>query len=234
MRIAEGTRHKAQGTGVAVSPPARRYSWCLRWVAVLAGLSLLSSGCSGVARVYVIPAAHDRIEAAGPLLTSYDLSDGWFWVNETDELCVVLSRQNLADPGSPRWEAFDLSLVLGRLPAGLGRNYQVDQHTLRAAIHEGNTHRRFGSLYGTVGVWYGEDEDILHGRFRIFTKEQTYKFWRGWGGNGRALLVGEFTARRNPDRGRELLPRTDSGGLKRQPQAGTPVPVQGPPIDEAT
>jgi hypothetical protein len=189
--------------------------------------ALLVSGCSGWARVHVIPAEVERMSPHRPLVKCHDLSEAYFWLNQDNELCVALSRGS-----AEKRQAFDLSLVLPEEPAGPGRYYQVNRRTLRALIRDGGPPRRYGSYRGMVRVWYDEgDPDVLNGRFRIWANEQEYKFWMDYWTNDReVMLVGEFKAVRDPVRGGEVLGRTEAEELKRGPPVGRLRPVTGPPI----
>jgi hypothetical protein len=196
--------------------------------AAAAGL-LLAAGCSGSARIHLIPAERKKISAQRPLIARYDVSHCHYWVNQRQELCLSFSDENQAAEGTAGRRSFDLSLILGPMPAGRARNYAVDRRTMRAIIHEGAEHRRYGSLFGIVGVWFDEGGEVLHGRFRVWAKQQDYKVWRGWSGDLRVLLVGEFEARPDTGRGERSLERTELGGLKRPLPPGRPVRVYGPP-----
>jgi hypothetical protein len=186
------------------------------------------SGCSGWARVHVVPAEAERMSPHRPLVKRHDLPEAYFWVNQGNELCVALSRGSVQ-----RRRAFDLSLVLPEEPAGQGRYYLVNRRTLRALIRDGGPPRRYGSYRGMVRVWYDEgDPEVLNGRFRIWTNEQEYKFWMDYWTNDReVMLVGEFKAVRDPARGLGLLQRTEAEELKRGPPVGRPRPVTGPPVE---
>ena len=83
-----------------------------------------------------------------------------------------------------------------------------------------------------VAVWFDQDEKLLQGRFRIWAKRQDFKVWRGWSGDLRVLLVGEFEARPDALRGAQVWKRTEVGGLKRPVHIGRPRRVYGPPVEE--
>ncbi|MHC4093098.1 MAG: hypothetical protein ACYSVY_22975 [Planctomycetota bacterium] len=202
----------------------------LPWTA-LAAATFLAAGCSGSAHLYVIPAEHKRIDMRGPLVVRYDVPHCYYWVNQRQELCAAFSYENVAPEGTARRRSFDLSLVLGPLPAGRARNYAVDRRTMRAILHEGAEHRRFASLYGIVGVWFDERHRVLRGRFSIWANQQDYKVWRDWAGDRRVILRGEFTALPDGGRGTESLDRTEVGALKRPPPANRPRRVYGPAIE---
>ncbi len=193
---------------------------------------MATAGCSGSAHIHLIPAEHKKISTERPLITPYDVGRCHYWVNQGQELCVAFSEENLAAEGTPGRRSFDMSLVLGPVPAGWGRNYAVDRRTMRAIIHEGAEHHRYASLYGIVAVWFDQDEKLLQGRFRIWAKRQDFQVWRGWSGDLRVLLVGEFEARPDALRGVQVWKRTEVGGLKRPVHIGRPGRVYGPPVEE--
>ncbi|MCH7812396.1 MAG: hypothetical protein IID40_00090 [Planctomycetes bacterium] len=191
----------------------------------------LTAGCSAPTRIFVLPVEQRQISMHEDLVVRYDLPPGDYWVNDDDELCLVFTLRNGAGGDGPGHRAFDLSLLLGPPPANLGRNYTVDRRTLRALITDASRQRRFGSLYGIVGVWFEEPgAPTLHGRFRIWAKRQDYSIWRRWGAGGRVLFVCRFPARPDAQRRRRAWQRTDSGSMKRPPVQNQPRPVTGPPV----
>jgi len=191
-------------------------------------LALAAAGCTAGTRIHVLPVEAYKLSAEGPLLIRYDVGEGWYWYGDDDRLRVVFSHGTLAKPGSWAYRSFEMSLLLGPRPANLGRYYAVDRGTLRAMIRDGSQSRRHASLYGIVGVSLTPGSDVLHGRFRIWAKEQDFRIWRGWGADTRVLFVGEFTARLDARRGAALWSRTDSGGLQRPPPNQLPPPTPQP------
>ena len=204
-----------------------RPSWrCLRGAVVLVAVVLVT-GCTGSARLWVVPVEPERINPRQPLVNRFDVPQAYFWTNKQQELCIVLSR----GPASGR-RTFDLSLVLEGLPAGYGRKYRVDRRTLRAIVRQNRPPRRYASYHGIASVWLDQDRpDVLSGRFKVWANEQQYKLWMDfWTGNREVLLLGEFEAVRDRAKGEAILRRTEAEELKRGPPLGRPHPVTGPPL----
>ncbi len=201
-----------------------RRTW---WVAGLASVVLLAGGCSGSACLWLVQVEPERINPGLPLVARTDLPQAFFWANERKELCLAMSQG--VESGRA---TLDLSLVLEDLPAGQGKRYRADRRTLRAVIRQRGTAKRYASYRGIVSVWLEEDgSDVLEGRFRIWANEQEYKLWMDfWAGNREVLLLGEFRAVRDQQRGQAVLSRTEVEELKRGPPVGRPRPVTGPPL----
>ncbi|MGD2109391.1 MAG: hypothetical protein PVI86_08355 [Phycisphaerae bacterium] len=152
----------------------------------------------------------------------------FFWVNDENELCIAMREASPCFVGETRRREFVLSLVLGEPPAGAARHYRLTRQSARMKDRKGFCYTRAASLSGEAIVWdYGPRR--LRGRFRMVAKHQTYSVLTGWRGNSRAIIVGEFVARRNDEACRDILARTETGGMERKAERGKPVPVYGPP-----
>ncbi len=199
--------------------------------------TLLLTGCGAPAlRIHLVPANYDRISQSRPLVESFDLNNGFWWLNEYKELCFAFS-DNIPPPGSePKKTApsFYLSLVTGEPPAGVGRNHEADRRTLRATILKSGVSLRLASYEGIVAVRLGEaDPSILVGEFRVRCNEQDYTWWRGWTGNRSTILAGTFRATRNDELGPRINQSTEQGQMKRGMPIGKPIPITGPPLKDA-
>ena len=163
-----------------------------------------------------------KIAVTGPLVPHITPDECYYWLNDDGKLCVAL-RQKHQSFFSPIFsQDISLSLVLGEPPAGDTRAYPATRETLRMRTTSGVTQLRSGSLAGGSVVWdYGKRQ--LRGRFRITVKQQTYTVLTDWTGQSRVLLIGEFTATENRERGAEILRRSEEDGLERTGDVGMQV-----------
>jgi len=189
-------------------------------------LSIIVSGCTGHAKVNMIPLATKRIDTTAPLIVRVSPDQCYYWVNEQDELCVAMRSFSGSIFGKRFEKEFLLSLVAKGLPAGSGREYRMDRRTARVTQDAGYGHTRSASLSGIFAVW-DHRRNQLRGRFRFTAKEQGYSVLRGWSGNNAVLVVGEFMAVCNKAVGKELLKRTEEGSMSRSIQGPKPPPMPG-------
>ena len=109
---------------------------------------------------------------------------------------------------------FALSLVLSAQPSDTAKRYRADRRTLRLRADAGMSHTRAASLGGIVAL-ARDGPNRLRGRFRIPVNRQSYSVLTGWGKDTRVLLVGEFLAVHNPEKGKRLFALTEEGMLAR-------------------
>lgn len=217
------------GQGIAGQPPpARRASGRARvgqrlstWAGIALGVAVIASaiGCSGSGVVHFIPLDVKQIPMTGALIAQINPDESYYWIDDAGKLCVAL-RQKHSSLWTPLLSHdISLSLVLGDPPAGVTRAYPATRDTLRMRSAAGVTQLRTGSLSGGSVVWdYGKN--MLRGRFRITVKQQSYTVLTDWTGNGRMLLIGEFSATQDRERGEEILKRSEEDGLER---SGSPA-----------
>ncbi len=182
-------------------------------------VAFATAGCSGSGVVHFIPLDVKQIPMTGALIAEINPDESYYWIDDAGKLCVAL-RQKHSSLWTPLLSHdISLSLVLGDPPAGVTRAYPATRDTLRMRSAAGVTQLRTGSLSGGSVVWdYGKN--MLRGRFRITVKQQSYTVLTDWTGNGRMLLIGEFTATQDRERGEEILKRSEEDGLER---SGSPA-----------
>jgi hypothetical protein len=181
----------------------------------------------------LIPLGLQRIDARGPLIYTLRASECYFWIDADDQLCIACADETGPWFGEGAGTTLRVSLVLEGLPAHVARDYRASRQTLRGRASQGSRHARFASTGGIVAVWL-DDEDHIHGRFRVLTRYQTFNVLLGWTGTQQVLLLGECRAVRDRRRGEPILTRTEEGGMERRPAASQPaspqpIPVTGPP-----
>lgn len=208
----------------------RTFGFTGRIRAVTQALSVLTgmvTGCAPSAGlVHIVPTDVQRVALNRPLLDTLPVQQAYCWVDSDGDVCIALHGSERV-PGLSGERHFDVALVLGPIPAGVGRVYRAGFHTARARISHGLVHRRYVSLDGLVSI-EGFGGRALRGRFRFKAMEQSFLVLTGWGHDRQVLCLGEFVA--IPDRaaGEEILARADKGGLPRPPPPDRPVPVEGP------
>jgi len=183
----------------------------------LRGFLLLAfTGCTGTGSVHMVSLATRKINPAEPLVITVKPGECYYWRDERDRLCLAL-REFRGSLFSRVLERETLiSFVLGEPPAATSREYPVNTSTFRWRRRGGLTHLRAGSLNGVVAVWdYGKR--TLRGRFRLTIRQQSYSVLTGWSGDARYIVVGEFQAVRDAERGQAILKRTEEDAMQREP-----------------
>lgn len=155
-----------------------------------------------------------RISDKAPLSREFAPDRCYYWQDQEGRLCVAMAFENMSLIGDYGKRSMVMSLVLGEMPAGMGRTYRVTRSTLRMIAHIVPNHTRWASLSGIVGVWR-EDDKQIRGRFRIFAKQQMFHIALGWRGSKRALVVGEFLAVPGEKEGRRILEDSEAKGMER-------------------
>lgn len=195
---------------------------------VLVLVTLVLTGCAGRASVHIVSIGGKRLSATSPLVVKVSPDECYFWLSDNDELCVAMRQASGSILGKQHEREFILSMILDGPPAGPARHYRLNRYSVRIKGRNGFVYTRAASLAGEAIVW-DYDTDHLRGRFRMVAKHQTYSILTGWRGDARVLIVGEFSARRDAQAGKEILVRTEEEGMEREPSHAKPVPIQGPP-----
>ena len=206
--------------------PASALPWI---VASLIGSILLGVvGCASPSHLHLVMLGSERISSTETLTVDVEPDECYFWINDENQVCVAMHRHDRSWRGSVHDYDFAGSFVLDEPPAGEGRNYPVGERTFRSKTKNGYIHTRMLSRTGVVGIWNYEN-DSLDGRFRFFARQQSYSAFVGWGGERHVLVVGEFSATRNRDKGEAILQKTEVDDLKRGAPRPKPRPINGPP-----
>lgn len=175
---------------------------------------ILLTGCDGRGSVHIVPIGGQTLNASSPLVIKASPDECYFWVNDDKELCTAMRKTAGWILGKQHEHKFILSLVLKGSPAEPGRHYRLNRYSARMKGQDGFVYTRAASLAGEVVIFdYGMKR--LRGRFRMITKYQTYSVLTGWRGNSRALIVGEFDARRSLHAGKKILAQTQEEDMER-------------------
>ncbi len=192
---------------------------------------LLTTGCNGWARLNLISTELERISKSAPLVVELSAAECYYSI-EAERITIALTDENISLTGEYGKRSLVTSIVLEGLPAYQSRDYRLDRNSVRGKYRRGPKHVRFASLGGILGLWL-EGDNQLKGRLRAFVKQQQFHVLRGWSGNRRVLLVGDFVAVRNRERTEELLRRSEADGMERGVPVrayGKPRAVTGPPV----
>ncbi len=183
-------------------------------------------GCSGRAKVAIVPLGMKRIDTTGPVIAEIKPDQCYFWIRADKELCIAMRQFSGSILGKPLEREFLLSFVVDGLPAAQSRDYKMDRKTARVRQRAGYGHARSASTSGILAVW-DYDGNHLRGRFRFLARMQTYSVLTGWHGNNTLLFTGEFQAVRDPEAGQAILARTEEGAMSREPTPPSLPPSQG-------
>jgi hypothetical protein len=85
---------------------------------------------------------------------------------------------------------------------------------MRGVARFGPAQSRFVSIAGIVAL-YREEGERLRGSFRLQVSQRSQKLLGGWTKPHRYLMQGEFNARPDESRGRQIVAETESDGWER-------------------
>ena len=203
---------------------------CAARLVLLVGC-LLAGGCSGWAKLSLVPLNQTRISKTDPLVLELRPAECYYWI-EDERITIALTDENISLTGEYGKKSLVGSIVLEGLPADQARDYRLNRNSIRLRYRHGARHVRFASLSGISALWL-EDGGRIKGRLRALAKQQQFHAMLGWSGNRQVLIVGEFVAVRDRERTAELLRRSEEDGLERTAQApgyGVRHAVTGPPV----
>jgi len=187
----------------------------LIWAAGFIAIALFGGGCTGSARVHVIPLGGKQISASAPLLQQVHPNECYYWIDGRGRLCISMRWQERSLFGKLFEKEFSLSIVVESPPAQESRDYRIDLRTVRLRSREGLSNARAGSLAGSLAIFEFE-QGRLRGAFRFTGRRQTYSVLTGWAGDMNVLYLGEFRAVLDPRRGEAILRETEEGALTRE------------------
>ncbi|MCK4659601.1 MAG: hypothetical protein KAV82_08795 [Phycisphaerae bacterium] len=191
----------------------------------------LVGGCTGWAKLHLVPTKQMRIIKTTPLMTELHAAECYYWI-EDNRITIALADENISLAGELGKKTLVGSIVLEGLPAHQAREYRLDHNSIRGRFRRGARHVRFASLGGVCSIWL-EGGRRIRGRLHALAKQQQFHILRGWVGNRQAYLLGDFVAVQNRERGEELLRRSEADGMGRgvpPPAYGRPRAITGPPV----
>lgn len=198
----------------------------LAWTVLLSTVVL--AGCAGAPRGHVELIALDyrNIDPPAPKVWRIHTPGCYWWSDEAGQVWIALERDQPSPLGRRARHVFRLSLVLPELPAGRAREYHVSRRALRAFERFGPAERRLSAIVGVVAL-YREANERLRGTVR-FQVQQEVLVGLAWNLPTRQLMLGEFTAVWNPERGQAIVAETEADGWERPPEDPQPTTRTAP------
>jgi hypothetical protein len=196
-------------------------------------LATLLTGCRGHASVYLVPLTSKKISPSAPVLLEITADECYYWVGEDGRRRVAIKDVSGRWGGRYIERNIHLSLLLEAPLAGAERMYQGRKNTARLRARLGPAvHIRSASLRGIVAVSRKGEHAPIEGRFRLFTRQQSYHVLMGWSGDQNVLVTGSFHAVENRAKGEAILQYTEEGTLARSPGGDVTEPIRlSPPPD---
>lgn len=177
-------------------------------------IAIAGAGCSGSAEVQLVSIHRMAIDPPAVDVQKFHANECYWWIEDSGNLNIAI-RCKRFNPLAGRLGGVEVNMswVLGKPPAGSGRDYRVRAGMMRAIIETPLETHRFVFYSGMVKVLVA-DNDQMEGSFRIFAVH------RGGfspllllqGPRGNFMFFGTFRAVKDPERGRAIVERTDSAG----------------------
>jgi hypothetical protein len=168
----------------------------------------LNLSCATRGTINVIALNTRQLPATGPMIATLHPREGWYFVNEKNELHIAAHGRNPSILGKLFTSEFVMTIALPDMPAGTSRDYQIGQGQVRMKYDQGITHTRAASQNGILTVM-NDRRDLERIRFRVIAKLQSFNILTGWSGNTTVLYVGEIRASKNQEKCERLFARTD-------------------------
>lgn len=188
-------------------------------------------GCGGSAKLSFISMHSQSIDP--PRVEPYDFhaQECYWWIDEDGDLCLaVAAHEGSLFLGRLGDVDVELSFVLGKPPAGSGRDYALSQRGVRSIVRSAMQNQRFNAISGVISV-LTKPGDEMHGSFRIW---MTPMYETGLlsflpGKPGPLLCYARFKAVKDPGRGRAVLRRTEEGAPRPPKATASDTPPTTPP-----
>jgi len=183
-------------------------------------LSLLiaCAGCTGSGSAHLVPLMRSDLPPGELLFQHVLIHEAYYWVDSDSTLKVGLRHRtpSLLGP-SLDWQ---MSVVLGGMPAGEERLYRLAQREVRVVQDYGGDHRRSRSSMG-VAVIGAPRNHRLKGRLHVNLQQQQFGILTGWSPaiyrGPMLVMVVEFEAAENRLEAEKILNYTESDGFERNP-----------------
>ena len=130
------------------------------------------AGCTGSATIQFVSLNVTNIDPPPAKAWRYDAREAFWWVDSEGDLNISLRcRRRNVFPGELGKADLMLCLRPGQPPAGSGRNYKLHQRETRTAWKSALVDQHLTSYAGVMTVIV-DDEDHIHGSFRIWMRSQ--------------------------------------------------------------
>jgi len=184
-----------------------------------ASVSLFSlAGCTGRGSVAMVPFMRSDLQPQEVLVQRVPINEAYYSVDDQGEITVALryhAKSLLNKTFDVDWQ---MSIVLGSLPAGSQKLYRMSNRTGRIAQSHMSNSRRGESLTGIV-VLHAPKNGRLKGRFHANMRLQQFGVLTGWSPAlyraPMVITVGEFEAIENFERAQQIRAHTEPEGLER-------------------
>lgn len=197
---------------------------------ITAILTVILAGCSGHARVTLVPMNTRQLTPKVPLEFNFPAQKCYWWTTSDGNLILALHYHNLSLAGDWTRDSFELSLLCDGPPPDTDHQYSATRDTVRGLWHRSAYHLRMRTRNGVIAL-RRQSDDVLSGRFRLLCTSEAFGVLTGWERQSQVLLQGEFTAVRNESRGRPVLERTEADHPRGRPQANITIPPSTQPAD---
>ena len=176
----------------------------------------IHTGCRGGGRLELASLSFKSVDPPAPRVTAVKLRECYWWTDDADQVWIAV--QSRWSPWfNPKFRLeLQMSLVLEKLPAGAARNYELRQRALCGRIRFGPWESRLVSQVG-IAAAYRESGNRLHCSMRVQATRVTSQLLGSWGQPVPYLVLGDFTAVPDEQRGRAIALLTESGGWDRKP-----------------
>lgn len=190
----------------------------------LLALAMVSfAGCQGSATVRIVPLMRSDIGPREPLVQEVAVDQAYYWL-EGEELNIALRCHRSSVLGAAFEYDWQMSLVLEALPAGSSRLYKLKSDAIRIVQTFGAGQNRCRTWSG-VAVIEAPEGGRLQGRFHANVRQQTFTLLKGWQPPPlqapMMIVVGQFDAVNDADRGRAIRAETEAVGFERVSRPAT-------------
>lgn len=175
------------------------------------------AGCTGRARIEVVPFTRTDLSFQEPLVQHVAADQAYADVDEQGLLTVSIRRQHRSLLSNALDTDWMMSIVVEGLPAGRERLCRLNGRSVRIAESAGTCQRRGRAVSGVV-VLQAPQAGVLHGRFHITAHLQQFSMLSGWSPEYRSpmvVVVGEFDAVFDRQACRSIREATEADGFER-------------------
>lgn len=186
-------------------------------------------GCNGGGHVDYTSLDYANIDPPTTRITHQDMPHCYWWTDERGQLWVAMERHDASLFG-PAWSTqARVVFVLECPPAGRGRNYLVGKREMRGAATFGIVDVRYTAIHGVMGINRDSAEsNELRGSFRIMAGFSVSQMLGGWGNPAMVLMIGNFVAIHDEQRGRRIVQRAEFEAWEEQTRPPTSQPTTKP------
>jgi hypothetical protein len=197
-----------------------------RWPAI--ALLLLLGSCNGSGVVRLVSLNASAIDPPPPEVWQFTAQESYYWLDDAGDLNLAMKckRSNLF-LGRFGDVELNISFVLDKPPAGLGRDYKIHERENRTALSSAVANMRFSAYMGIVSV-IRKGPKQFKGSFRLlmhtFSEQQFFAFLSN--NPGGVVCFGTFDAIEDARKGKAIRDLSEAGGWQRPPKVAPPASQQ--------